>query len=93
MEYDFLEIKTKLNKKYHKGVIEYCEGLDIIPSMPKLKEIGYTKIECDKLYKLYDIEHMKYILKTGIEEDELSKDDIKEIETAIKEAIEEYNNM
>ena len=39
MKYDFLEIKTKLNQKYHENIIEYCEGLDIIPSMPKLKGI------------------------------------------------------
>lgn len=93
MKYDFLQIKTKLNQEYREDIIEYCEGLDIIPSMPKLKEIGYTEIECEKLYKLYDIEHMKYILKTGVEEDELSNDDIKEIQTGIKKAIEEYSNL
>lgn len=93
MKYDFLEIKTKLNQKYHENIIEYCEGLDIIPSMPKLKGIGYTEIECDKLYKLYDIEHMKYILKTGIEEGELNEDDIVEIQTAINKAIEDYSKM
>lgn len=93
MEYNFLEIKFKLKQKYQENILQYCEGLDVIPSIPKLKGLGYTENECNKLYKLFDIEHMKYILRIGIEDNELSEDEINEIRESITEAIEVYDSM
>lgn len=91
MNVDILKVKPP--KLYEKGYIKYEEGLDIQPNWPKLMKHGYTFEEHLKLSKIFAIEGAKYTLKEAIEDNEISKDEIKEVEDLIERLIKEYNEM
>lgn len=86
-------LNIKLPQKYKEGLLDYKEGVDIVPSWIELSEKGYSWEEHLKLNKLVEIEHMKYELKEAIEDNELTEEEIKEAERLILNAINEYNEM
>lgn len=85
-------IKLKLPKKYKEGLFEYKIGLDNVPDWTTLQKYGWTFKEYSKLEKLVEIEHMKFLLKEDVYNNEATEEEIKECERMIKEAIGEYNN-
>lgn len=82
-------LNINLPDKYIEGLIEYVPGLDNEPQWPELQKMGYTWEQHFKFNKLIEIEAMKYALM----EDDISREEILEIEKMIQDAIEEYNNM
>ncbi|MDY4079641.1 MAG: hypothetical protein SOY42_12810 [Clostridium sp.] len=46
-----------------------------------------------KLYKLIEIEHMKYILNETLSSNQVSQEEVKEMKELVKNAINEYNEM
>ena len=86
-------LNIKLPKEYKEGLFEYEEGLDNVPQWPVLKKNGWTFEEHLKLYKLIEIEHMKYILNDSLLSGEVSQEEAKEISKLIRNAINEYNEM
>lgn len=86
-------IKLKLPKEYKEDIFKYEVGLDNVPDWLILQKHGWTFKEYLKLGSLVNIEHMKYLLKEAIKDNEITEDEVKKCEQMIKEAIKEYNEM
>lgn len=86
-------LNIKLPDKYKDGLINYSLGLDNVPDWLALQEQGWTFQEHLKLEKLIEIEHMKYSLNEAINENEITREEIKEIEDLIANVIKEYNDI
>lgn len=86
-------LNIKLPKEYKEGLFKYEEGLDNVPEWPILQKKGWTFEEHLKLYKLVEVEHMKYVLNESLSSNEVSQEEVKEMNELIKNAINEYNEM
>lgn len=82
-------LNLKLPKIYEENLFVYELGLDNSPEWIDAIKKGWTRQEYEKLNKLIQIERLKYILN----DEELKKVEIKQINKLINKAIKEYNKM
>ncbi len=82
-------LNLKLPKIYEENLFVYKLGLDNCPEWIDAIKKGWTREEYEKLNKLIQIERLKYILNN----EELKKVEIKQINKLINKAIKEYNKM
>lgn len=82
--------KFDYDAKYSDSLVEFADGVDILPSLPEFYECGLGDREHDKLFLLLRIESLKDDI--GREED-ITEDDRNEFNRCINTLIERYNKM